>query len=100
MVQELRALGIQHKGAGMRMWGNEPELSDRAASALNCSVMSPAPFICFSFTENIFFIHCAVILPSPPQTPLRSYPPSLPSQYTTLVPLLRKEIATGKYHPK
>lgn len=91
IVPQLRALGIQHIGALRRRLGNEPEWSLRAASALNCSFISLAPFLCFSFTENIFFIQC--FMASPPPTPLRSSLPSLPSQSTPSLSLLRKGTA-------
>ena len=91
IVPQLRALGIQHIGALRRRLGNEPEWSLRAASALNCSFISLAPFLCFSFTENIFFIQCFTSYPPP--TPLRSSLPSLPSQSTPSLSLLRKGTA-------
>lgn len=55
MVQQLRALGIQDTEAATYKQANEPDVFVRESSTLKCSVISPSPLHCFSFTENNFF---------------------------------------------
>lgn len=71
MDQELRALVIDTADSSCpSISGNESELSFRAVSTLNCSLIAPACSLCFSYTENIF--SCHVFKASLPPNTLRS----------------------------
>lgn len=76
----------------LEYWGNEPELSLRAASALNCSAISAAPLLSFA---GIFFFYtlCSDYGFSNPNSS-EIIPTFSSCQSTLFVSLLRKETAT------